>query len=62
MNAREFFDLVVTMRKHQRAYARSDGRDRNALHYARDAERRIDEEIKRVQLIEKERIQPRLDL
>lgn len=62
MEAKQFFDLVALMRRHQRAYSRSNGRDRHALLDAKDAERRVDEEIKRVQLIERERQSPRLDL
>lgn len=62
MTPREFFEAVVNMRKHQRAYARSNGRDKTALRYAKDAETKIDHEIARVQLIENKRLQPRLDL
>lgn len=62
MNARQFFDLVVLMRKLQREYSRSGCRDQKALQLAKDVERRVDEEIKRVELIERERISPRLDM
>ena len=62
MTAKEFFDLVVLMRRHQREYFRSGGRDKKALQYAKEIELRVDTEIKRVELIEKERRSPRLDL
>lgn len=61
MTPKEFFDAVVEMRKHQRAYFRSHGTDRQALSYSKDAEARIDREIARVQLLLKEQQQPRLD-
>ncbi len=62
MNAREFFDSVVEMRKHQKAYARSYGRDKLEARYARDAEARIDKEITRVKLLLREQMQNKLDL
>lgn len=62
MTPRAFYDLVVDMRKHQRAADRSNGRDRQAKRYAKDLEKRVDMEIARVQLLERERLQPRLDL
>lgn len=62
MTPKEFYDTVVVMRKHRLAYSRSSGRDRTALRYAKEAERLIDNEIARVQLLQKERLNPRLDL
>lgn len=50
------------MREHQRAYSRSNGRDRQELRYSKEMEAVIDREIARVRLLEKERMQPRLDL
>lgn len=61
MKPKEFFDLVVEMRRHQIEYARSNGRDRREQTYARDLERKVDTEIKRVKDIEAERMKPRLD-
>lgn len=60
MNAKEFFALVVAMRNAQRRADRNRG-DRMAMTYARDYERKVDEEIKRVQLITKENLNPRLE-
>lgn len=62
MDAKQFFDLVVLMRKHQREYFRSKGQDKKALQYAKEVEQMVDMEIKRVELIQKERMSPRLDL
>lgn len=61
MTPKEFFDTVVELRKHQRAFERSHGRDTLSGRYAKDIARRIDEEIVRVQLIQKEKQQPTLD-
>lgn len=60
MSPKQFFDLVVQMRQKQRDYAKS--KDGTALRYARDLERRVDEEIKRAQLVLREQQQPRLTL
>ena len=60
MKAKEFFDLVTAMRAAQRRVERNRS-DRMAITYARDYERKVDEEIKRVQLITKETMNPRLD-
>lgn len=60
MNAKEFFDLVAAMRAAQRRADRNRS-DRMAITYARDYERKVDEEIKRVQLITKENMNPRLE-
>ncbi len=62
MNAREFFDNVVLMRKYQREYSRSNGKDKEALRYAKDLEGKIDREIARVQHVLKESISPRLEI
>ncbi|MCM1333380.1 MAG: hypothetical protein NC248_12320 [Bacteroides sp.] len=62
MTAEEFFNLVVIMRRCQREYSLSKGTDRTALQNAKDAERRVDAEIKRVEYIRKERISPRLEI
>lgn len=61
MDSRQFFDAVVEMRKYQKQYFRSGNRDRSALQSAKDYERKIDEEIKRVQLLLHEERNPRLN-
>lgn len=61
MTSKEFFDTVVEMRKHQKAYLRSNGRNKDELRYSRDYEAKIDKEIVRVKLIIKENQNPRLD-
>ena len=60
MDAKQFFDLVVQMRIAQRQYLKTN--DNTALRYSRDLERKVDAEIKRVELITKEKQSPRLDL
>lgn len=60
MDARHFFELVVQMRAAQRKYFRD--KDNTSLRYARDLERKVDTEIKRVEMITKEKLSPRLDL
>ncbi len=62
MKPREFFEAVAKMREHQRAYFRSNGRDKQELRYSKEMEAVIDREIARVRLLEKERMQPRLNL
>ena len=62
MNAKEFFDAVVEMRKYQRQFERSDGRDSKARQFARTYETMIDNEIKRVEIVTREKLNPRLDL
>lgn len=62
MKPREFFEAVAKIREHQRAYSRSNGRDKQELRYSKEMEAVIDREIARVRLLEKERMQPRLDL
>lgn len=61
MTPKEFFDSVVKMRHFQQRFFRSKGQDKEALCYAKDYERIIDNEIKRVELIERERLQPRIN-
>ncbi len=61
MSPKEFFDTVVEMRKHQLAFERSKGRDDLAKRCAKDYEQRIDYEIARVSLLEREKATPRLD-
>lgn len=61
MTPKEFFDTVVEMRKHQRAYTRSNRRDNIALQSARHYEQIIDVEIRRVELLLKEQRSPRFD-
>lgn len=48
------------MRAAQRKYFRD--KDNTSLRYARDLERKVDTEIKRVEMITKEKLSPRLDL
>lgn len=61
MTAREFYDAVVEMRRLQRIYDKTGGRDKYALRCKKDAEDRIDKEIARVELLTRERMQPRLN-
>lgn len=61
MNAKEFYDTVVKMRYYQRTYFRSKGQDKEALRYAKNYEQIIDSEIKRVEIIQREKLQPRLN-
>lgn len=61
MTPKEFYDTVVKMREHQRAYFRSNGRDRIALQNSKHYEQIIDAEIKRVDLMLKEQRSPRLN-
>lgn len=62
MTPKEFFFAVVEMRKHQRAFERSNRRDIQEQRYAKDLENKIDKEIVRVQQINWEAKSPRLDL
>ena len=50
MNAREFYNLVVKMRKAQRDYFRT--RSQRALNDSKEYERQVDDEIKRVEQIQ----------
>lgn len=61
MKPKEFFDTVVKMRQYQQMYFRSKGQDKVALRNAKAYEQLIDTEIKRVQIIEREKLQPRLN-
>lgn len=61
MTPKDFYDTVVKMRHYQRAYFRSKGQDKEALRYAKNYEQIIDTEIKRVEIIERENQQPRLN-
>lgn len=61
MTPKEFYDTVVEMRKHQRAYVRSNRRDNIALQSAKHYEQIIDVEIKRVELLLKEQLNPRFE-
>ena len=46
MNAREFFDLVSDMRQAQKDYFKT--RDKEVLVKSKELEKRVDDEIKRV--------------
>ena len=46
MNSRYFFDTVCRMRKAQKNYFKT--RDRDALNVSKEIEKRVDEEINRV--------------
>lgn len=46
MNARQFFDLTASMRKAQKEYFKT--RSRDALNRSKELEKRIDDEIERV--------------
>ena len=61
MTAREFFDAVVEMRKHQIQSFRYHGQDTIAVRKAKEAESRVDIEIARVQLLEQKRRQQSFD-
>lgn len=62
MNHKQFFDLVVKMRQLQQTVKRTRGFDRKVADEAASAERAIDQEIARVRLLERERLQTKLDL
>lgn len=62
MNPKQFFDLVVKMRQLQQTVKRTRGLDRKVADEAASAERAIDQEIARVRLLERERLQPKLDI
>lgn len=62
MTSREFYALVVEMRKAQRARARARVDDRRLNMFAADLERKVDEEIARVDLVLRQRQNPALDL
>ena len=52
MNAREFYNLVVKMRKAQRDYFRT--RSQRSLNESKQLEKLVDAEIKRVEQIQQE--------
>lgn len=60
MTARDFFDLVARMRDKQKEYFRS--RSASVLKESKQLEKQVDEEIKRVSEIMRERKEPRLFL
>lgn len=60
MTARDFFDLVSRMRDKQKEYFRS--RSASVLKESKQLEKQVDEEIKRVSEIMRERKEPRLFL
>lgn len=61
MTPKDFYDNVVRMRQYQQRYFRSKGQDKEALRYAKDYERIIDTEIKRVDQLEREKREPRIN-
>lgn len=61
MTPKEFYDAVVKMRHYQQRFISTKGQDKEAQRFARDYERIIDTEIKRVGLIEREKLQPRIN-
>ena len=46
MNSRDFFDMVCRMRKAQKSYFKTRGRD--VLNMSKEIEKQVDEEINRV--------------
>lgn len=58
MNPQEFFKLVEQMRYQQKEYFKT--KSQTALRYSKDLEKRIDDEIKRVNKILEEKQQPKL--
>ena len=60
MNAKEFYDIVKAMREAQRNYFKY--RTKQFLEESKALERTIDAEINRVEQIEIDKRQPRLDL
>ena len=61
MNPGEIFEAVKEMRRAQRDAARHDGADPLARRVARQKEDIIDREIKRVEMLEADRRQLRID-
>lgn len=53
MNAREFYSLVVKMRKAQRDYFRT--RSQRSLNESKNLEAQVDAEIKRVEQIQQQK-------
>lgn len=62
MNPKQFFDLVVKMRQLQQTVKRTHGFDRKVADEAGKTERAVDAEIARVRILERERLQPKLDI
>lgn len=60
MTAKDFFDLVARMRDKQKEYFRT--RSGSVLKESKQLEKQVDEEIKRVNGIIRERQEPKLDL
>lgn len=60
MTARDFFDLVARMRDKQKEYFRT--RSGSVLKESKQLEKQVDEEIRRVNGIIRERQGPKLDL
>lgn len=60
MTARDFFDLVSRMRDKQKEYFRT--RSGSVLKESKQLEKQVDEEIRRVNGIIRERQEPKLDL
>ena len=60
MTARDFFDLVARMRDKQKEYFRT--RSGFVLKESKQLEKQVDEEIRRVNGIIRERQEPKLDL
>lgn len=58
MNAKQFFDLTASMREAQKEYFKT--RSRDALYRSKTLEKRIDEEIERVNNITRPDVQPTL--
>lgn len=58
MDARTFFDLVSKMRDKQREYFRT--RSTAALRESKQLEKRVDDEINRVNKLQQERVNPSL--
>lgn len=60
MTAKDFFDLVARMRDKQKEYFRT--RSGSVLKESKQLEKQVDEEIRRVNGIIRERQEPKLDL
>ncbi len=60
MTPEQFFNLVAQMRRAQRNYAKTGSN--TDQRYARDFERRVDAEISRVQIVLREKQQPKLEI
>lgn len=58
MNPKDFFDLVSKMRAKQKEYFKTKSTE--SLRHSKDLERRVDEEIKRVNDYMNEQMNPKL--